>query len=263
MATRIAAWNVAKNLGDEKRASRIEEGIKRLDADVVVLSEALAAERGVTPKIDVSFARSLGYEAIFMTVYADDEPREEDLNLELYLMVMARAGVELEMARLATRNAISIHINDEHDGNLHGVGAHFDDRLEPTRQAMAQAFLAENPDFLIGDLSAMHQQSCSARLMRSGIARAAAHHAPVARVQSLGTRLHGMADGGTMRLLTDAGYVDADPRKRPTFTHTGIRFGQLDHLLYSPHVDVQDFDRHAFSGSDHLAISALIRRTLT
>lgn len=40
MAIRLAAWNVAKELGNENKAQDVIKAIESLNADIVILSEA-------------------------------------------------------------------------------------------------------------------------------------------------------------------------------------------------------------------------------
>jgi endonuclease/exonuclease/phosphatase family metal-dependent hydrolase len=275
MAVEVAAWNVAKGLGIEERASKVLEGIKRLDADVVILSEAFATDNSTSPdfRSDVfgrvmEFAGANGYQSIDAPAYQDantDRVGAPD-GFEQYLMVLGRNDPMIRSARtlrLGTRNAFSMQVADpKAHKELHIVGAHFDDRSESLRQYMAASLLEKvdltRPLVLAGDLNAMHRGTISARLVRSKVAEMVAKRLPSERAKWLGQRLVEMGDGGTMDLLADGGLTDADAKHHRTFTFSHVRLGQLDHIM-TANVTADQFKVHKLSGSDHRAVSARIR----
>ncbi|HVX23968.1 MAG TPA: endonuclease/exonuclease/phosphatase family protein [Candidatus Saccharimonadales bacterium] len=275
MAIELAAWNVAKGLGIDERAPQVLEGIKRLDADVVVLSEAWATDDNTSPDFihevigrTMEFAGRYGYRSYDPVPYKDADTTRHGApaGFEQYLLVMGRENPAVRWAqpiRLGTRNALSMHVTDpqaHHD--VYMIGAHFDDRSEALRLGMASALLKridlQRPFVLAGDLNAMHHDARSARFLRSKLAEMAASHLPGDRAKWLGSRLLEMGDGRTMGMLARAGLKEADPKHQRTFTFSHVRFGQMDHIMTN-RVVTDQFKTHKLPGSDHRAISARIR----
>lgn len=264
MALTVAALNCNEAFSDPRRSRQMEENIKRLDADIVVLPEA-HREQGVQG-IESDFADQLGYHHR-TEEYADEYPRaEQDKNFRQYITVLSRHEfVHSERLRLVTRNAIGVTVRDPDDGKTVSVaGLHGDDRWEwaPARQFGA---LRTKPryEILAGDFNSPHRNTRTARLLRSAPMRRLAEWRDDPDSPYIGKlkRLSYMAEGGAFQLLEEAGYRDADPRHRGTLlvAKTGMRFAiaQLDHLLYQPkEVRVSDFRRYKLSGTDHCAIAA-------
>lgn len=206
MSIKVAAWNVAKGLGNGNEA-RIYEGIKQLDAEIVVLSEAYATDASnpnehVIDKIS-DFAMDNGYEFVVETGYNDEGSVNEELQREQYLVVLGRHALKgAGLIRLDNRSAIGLTLLDNQtDVEIQAVAAHFRDENEQLRQDMAQSLTAlvdtTKPTLLIGDLNAMHRNSNHARLVRSPIIRGLSKLTNLhPRAKSLSGRLIEMADGG-------------------------------------------------------------------
>ena len=114
-----------------------------------------------------------------------------------------------------------------------------------------------------GDMNALHRWDPIALALRTTkILRPLSDRLPVgvpgtrqsmiARGNSLYQRLVEMGDGGTLQLMKNAGYRDADDSRLPT-----KGFVQLDHIMVPKNVSVEDFERLDVYGlSDHLGIRA-------
>ncbi len=251
----VAAWNVARGLSDPQRAPEIIQGIEALDADVVILSESHDKER---TEVDSDFASRLGYSSLTVA-YQDTVPHSSD---EQYLTALVRNNnARMEPVRLGTRTGITV-LGATPDTPLSIIGAHFDDRREYFRRGMAQSAIDEHkPDVLLGDLNSMHGEDHKAQILHHPVVRGLSRALPHARMRSLATRLVEMADGGTMRMLHEAGMADADPAHTPTMRMLGRAVVQLDHILYREQdVFAQQFDVHRLNGSDHYAIAATVGR---
>lgn len=258
MAITVASWNLGEGLSYDTKVKPVLEGIKRIDADIVILPEAHGPGE---PAVGPDFAYDLGYNQ-FKEVNRGrpDMPPESESSI-LVMSRLATRAVILGGVRFHAGNVVNIAVTDPEEGvMIDGVGAHFDDRQEPNRAEMALAIrklLIDAPrTFVAGDLNAMHANALSARLLRTRPVGFLAEHAPSERVRSLGTRLIGMADGLTMNVLKHAGYSDADPKHRATMRHSGVPFGQLDHILTTPNLRSSNFRVRRMKGIDHKAISA-------
>jgi endonuclease/exonuclease/phosphatase family metal-dependent hydrolase len=248
---RIAAWNIAGGLSKPEKESKIKDGIAKLNADIVILSEAFD-KSGVS--VDLDYATNLGYQE-YKTEYQDKEPHRSERQ---FVVALSRVAVETSILHLATRNVISL--TTDNDGEpLQIIGAHFDDRNETFRQGMAKSFIEQvdlsKPTVLAGDLNSMHKDNNRAVFFSNPLFRVVGHYMPIARPRSLMTRLSEMADGGTQAILTDAGLEESDSKQQPTMLFMGIGIAQLDHVLHTSDVVGSNFQTHHLDGSDHKAIS--------
>ncbi len=272
MSVKIASWNIARGLSDPERLASITAGLQEMDADVVILSESMDKEGRLA---DPDFAKKLGYAAI-TTEYEDVEPHPSE---QQFLTVLYRQspGVDIDTVRLGlgTRRALGVLVRHEGTAML-GIASHFDDRSEDKRIAMVNALVEgigkDERDweyvFVAGDLNAMHPQDWRAKILGNRTAQIIARHIPesikkLARFKSLATRLTEMAKGTTMRLFSDLGFVDADPRRQATMLLAGKPAVQLDHILHTPDLDAKRFKAHTFAGSDHRAISVTLQPART
>lgn len=265
MSIRIASWNVAGGLDDDQKAPQLVEGIKRLDADVLILCEA-CGENDISDKVE-GFATKLGYTAVLNIPYENEVPHDVHLFRDnANMTAMSRLpDSRLKITRLTIRNAISMGITDpDNHVTINGFGTHLEDRKEDLRHTMAESIIDQmnpnEPSFVIGDLNSMHGEDIKARLLRSNIARWAAKRlVPTARIESLSTRLTEMADGDTLRILGSIGLHDVDHEHQPTMTMARrLPIVQLDHLLINKHILATDFKTHTSKASDHKAISAIL-----
>ncbi|MBC7546271.1 hypothetical protein H7171_00825 [Candidatus Saccharibacteria bacterium] len=283
----VACWNVAKGLGLPPVESNIYEGIKSFDADFIFLSEGYATGNGDSkywklPQDEIDgrirdFAAAEGYN-VAITNYDDTDKTRTDVpsNFEQYAVLLTRPrfNMNVTQVRLGTRNALRAVVELQCASPMPIYGAHFDDRTTGAREGMAQAFLEdvaiiahqENKPIdglsatLAGDLNVMHSKSISARLTGSSLFNAAAEHAPVKRVKSLGTRLHEMANGNLLNRLEKAGFSDAHPLRQPTFRFAGLPLVQLDHIM-TRGVYAVNPERLKQKGSDHDALTVTIYPT--
>lgn len=152
-----------------------------------------------------------------------------------------------------------------HEADMRIVGVHFDDKSEEERHAEVTDFYLhvakdDVPAVLAGDLNAMHGDDKIARYLKKPLFSAAANHVPSDRFRDISTRLIGMADGRTMRYLTQSYLSDADPQHQPTWGQRHLPpVAQLDHILYNQnHIGLEDFSVHERITSDHRPIMATL-----
>lgn len=254
-SVKVASWNIARGLSDEKKSRKVVDGLERLDADIVFLPEAFAQNGEAT---DPNFGRNLGYRHLAV----EYEDRELHTSGKQYIVALSRVASRLEEIRLHDRNAIRATTTLEGQ-ELALTGAHFDDRDELKRINMAARFTAKadpsRPTALIGDLNTMHADDPRARVLSHPVTRRLAAAAPHERVRSLATRLTDMATGDAMEILEEADFRDADPTRRATMRMGKLAIVQLDHLMVNPLFEVRDFAATTLPGSDHRAIAATLR----
>lgn len=263
MSVAITSWNVQELTGQPERMPGVMSEIQGLDTDVIVLQEAFTEE---TPTSDVLALRTnlqgMGYVSTIDVLYDDDDGR-----LDRHGMIMAsRVEASLSQVRLAGRNAIKACLQDEESRHpITVVGAHFDDRHEQTRQeqAFAAVVLLASAEraCIVGDLNALHEESKQARVLRS--ISSMVRHLPytnpypgqpmsLQRVGSIAQRLCGMADGGTIQILRDGGYRDADKNRQATWR--GV--AQIDHIMHNNKLVATSFELGAAGLSDHRPVTA-------
>lgn len=142
------------------------------------------------------------------------------------------------------------------------IGVHLDDRKETTRVEQTQALLAQidpnKPTVIMGDMNSMHRDDPRAIALRMATpvvellpqGEPGKPQSKIARVGSLATRLTGMAEGGPIAVLEEAGYRDADAKRQATKS-----FVQLDHIMVPEWMVTEDFVVQPMKGlSDHSAV---------
>jgi endonuclease/exonuclease/phosphatase family metal-dependent hydrolase len=257
MAIKGASWNVARRLSNPNSAKKILDGIDRMDADLLVLSEAQDKYGEFADRV-FERLRGMGY-VTYTAEYADVIPHPSERQ---YITALSRLpGTRFITAQFAGRNAIITQVTDpETKAPLKGVFKHDDDRNEAARIKSAHAILDENPDFAMGDFNT------APGFTPQGWALSQMRHVPnipiwkLPRLHSLGSRLHEMQFGDAYNTYIEGGLVDAGENE-PTMTVAGrIGVAALDHILYQPStVSADTFQRHTeIAGSDHFAISALL-----
>lgn len=278
MALKVAAWNVEGRLSPRTSGRRgspthILAGIRRLDADVVVLPEAYYET--IAPGVDDALHR-LGYhwyDARYddVALAADEAGRPT----EVHLRILSRLPLE-NVRRLRfhdIRTLMCATLTDPSTGRqLLVIATHLDDRAESLRMQQVQevaAFIrAENmPTVMLGDFNAIWDGK-RARIMRSRSVRRVVGLLPNEWLRSVATRFADMASGTTLDYLAaHAGLLDADPRRRATATPKlygaewlpSIRMAQLDHILISDDIVAGRVDIASDGGSDHRAIHTTIQ----
>jgi len=250
MAVSVAQWNVREGLAIPRQMPRIIEGVKRLDSDIVVLSDAFSlnnrlhgAQEATLGKANSDFM-DLGYTGQDAE-YDDSVQWHHDRNIVMLSRVAVSSAGEV---RLGTRSALELKTAK----GIHIVGAHFDDRDEETRVTQALAYVDhvqfEEAPVLIGDLNSTRALRIGSLLQRP-IAEALFSRLPE-RVR----RTADMTQGRAMTLLKASGFRDADKRHRPTVPSM-VPILQLDHCMVGRNVEVRSFDvAPRLLGSDHRAI---------
>lgn len=277
MAITFAAWNTESRLsrracGRRGTPQHILAGIARLDADVIVLTEAYYKDPA--PGADDELHR-LGYwwqDARYedVVVGVDDDDRSN-----VHLRILSRLPLEnVRQVRFNdVRTLLCATVCDPvSKRKLLVVATHLDDRAETLRLGQARAIAAfitneKLPTVMLGDFNAVWD-GWGARLMRSGAARYVARHIPHRWLMKVATRFVDMASGTTLRYLaTHAGLRDADSRRQATATPKlygaewlpSIRLAQLDHILISDDISASPVRVMPDGGSDHRAIISTIR----
>lgn len=282
MSIEVATWNLAKGLGTERQA-QIFEGIKRLDSQTIVFSEAFRTT-SVLPdekqqqNDDIigaieDFSLENGYEQVISYPYADFPKPSEALDDEVYGLVLSRTALNLdntEMIRLGGRNALSLEvickIDESEAAAVQVIAAHLDDRNEDLRRmaidSLPNYLIASRPKVMLGDFNAMHGDTTIARLLRTKPAKVIANNSFPKRARTITTRAVEMANGSTMARLEAMDYRDADRFSQATFKLGGLAIGQLDHILVanseSMHIVAEQAKIFNLKGSDHKAILSVI-----
>jgi endonuclease/exonuclease/phosphatase family metal-dependent hydrolase len=256
------AWNLRDGLGDPERRDGIVRTVLENPPTVAIFPEAF---REGTANNTADFIDPLikaGYTAL-RTPYHDDDGRKDRHDL-LGIVRTERLAADPSVVRLVGRNALRIPLKDDKTGKtINFIGVHLDDRKEETRQAQVTELLrTEDTDIIAGDFNSMHGRDLRPSMLR--LARPIAKLLPATdpnpdikpkkleRIGSLAERVTGMANGGVMRTVIEAGFEDADP------SHPGTKGPfNLDHIMYRDRLFVsQKYDIDTGKLSDHRIVMA-------
>lgn len=274
MAIKIAAWNTEGRLTAYEKGMRgtpaqILAGIKRLNADVVILPEAYLNEPSTEVNEQLACMGYRWYDTEYHDTGHDDDVSEwgRPHMRVLYRIPIVRA----ETRRWGNlRDLPVLTVKDPETGKeVCIIATHLDDINEQRRLQQLDDIIpfierSESAIVMLGDFNAMWHEG-RARLIGSRISRAFASLLPK-KARSFAQRASKMAAGLAMKRLQAAGLMDADPRHRPTVTPKNrnlsrlpsIRLIQIDHILYSKGVTAESFTIEKDGGSDHRAISATL-----
>lgn len=278
MSIKIAAWNIEGRLSPRTHGRRgspqhILAGIRRLDADIIVLPEVYYEK--IAPGVDEQL-QQLGYQwqdALYGDIILATD--SEDRSKGVYLRILSRLPLE-DVRRLRFRDVrtlLTATVVDPSSGRrIRLLATHLDDRAEALRmkqvEAMEEFINTESmPTVMLGDFNAIWD-SWVARWVRSRLVRWLAGHAPSEWLRSVAIRFTDMASGTALQFLADhAGMHDADVKRKATATPKlygaewlpSIRLAQLDHILLSDDLDADHVDVARDGGSDHRAIMTTIR----
>jgi len=258
MAIKIAGWNGKEGLAQALDMPLMVKEIERLDADVVVISDAYSLDNtkhGSRPDVlDEARAafESLGY-ARHEVEYGPRDKWHHDRNMVVLnrLDLIAVSGLQL-----ATRKTLDLRVCDPHTkAPRRIIPYHGDDRSAETRVKQIEAFLDNHeeglPTVIGGDFNDTHHEDRLSRIISSRTMRAVAHAIPAVgpfgRARSIATRLTGTGIGTSVALLEGRGFRDADPTHAATFL--GL---QLDRAMLSPELHVADFQLGNRASSDHV-----------
>lgn len=270
--TKIALWNGGRVFSSNpKRYKAFVKGVHEIDADILVIPEALNSDKS---DIDPQFEDTLGYMGEATIPYDDDPTTHPDgeqwlrvlMGRKRYDAMGARVsspdGVEANKIRLGTRNALRLRV-----GRTAVVYAgHKHDKNNKLRARMTEALIDDyydpaEPTALVFDENSMHSGARATTLRRT---TSLIRHSPIPRVNSLSSRLYEMTDDEPLQMLELAGFRDADPASRPTnylkvVGSLVVPIAQLDHLMVNGGLEVSGFAVHHIPGSDqHWPISATL-----
>jgi endonuclease/exonuclease/phosphatase family metal-dependent hydrolase len=277
VSLKIASWNVEGRLHGYVKAGRgsaaaIVAAIAKLDADIIILPEAYLD----TPAAGIDTQlKGMGYE-IHDIAYGHED---RDWSLEYmggmpYLRVLSRVPI-LSIQKSAwakARNLLTFTVKDPATNQTAlFLATHLDDRSETLRDQQIDDIVpyikkAELPAVMLGDFNAMWATP-RAKVLGSRAVRLIARNLPHMQIRDIATRLTDMATGSVLkRLKVEVGLRDADGKKRPTTTPKmreipfmpSIRLVQIDHILVSSTIEVENHTVYPDMGSDHRAISAEI-----
>jgi endonuclease/exonuclease/phosphatase family metal-dependent hydrolase len=276
---KIASWNIEGRLtryadADERGSpEHILREIEAIDADVIALPDAFHAR----PERDVNTAlRKMGYEWRD-AAYGDVGREEEYAGRMPHMRLLSKLAItSFQLVRWADcRTTLVAEINDpETNRPIEFVAEHADDRSKYMRLMQTEA-LAEYVDasdtevIVLGDRNEMHPDSWRARLFGSAAARTLVEYIPSDTVRRIGQQFVDMAEGDAIRYLEkETNLRSLDTRHRPTTTPKirgplermpSIRVAQLDHIYVSPGIHAEKFTIARDGGSDHRALSAIVR----
>lgn len=263
MSIEIAAWNMRQAFSDPDRAADATEAVKKLDADIAILTEAYVEDR--LDDRDLSSLKNAGYEDVH--VEYDDCYAYRDGRLKQRLLILSRLAMESQVEKTGIRNSALVDIEDFEGSPLQIIGVHFDDRREQDRLSAVDALQASpnthlgHGTILAGDLNTMHSDSLRAMALRSRMFGSIAERVPHKRTKGLSTRVHEMAYGTTIEHLGELGLESADTRRRATIGLGRIALFQIDHIMHSSDLQPRDFQTHSrVNISDHVPISANVSR---
>ncbi len=280
MTLRIASWNIEQRLSRYTKSGRgcpefIINSIKQLNADVIFLPEAFDSKIPIEKTITAKLA-SMGY--IFYDVpYEEGGPIRPDYpDLSPNLRIMSRIPIsKFKKFRLGKlRNALSCSVIDpQTQKEIRILGIHLDDRSEALRQSELPSLIAQInssnlPTVMVGDYNAMSGTTKKAKIINSKFIRLLEKLILNQEIRSYAIRASDMAIGSTLRSLEQNTRLrDVDDKHRPTTTPKlrtvnwlpSIRLIDIDHMLVSPDILVENFTIMGYDGgSDHRAISAFI-----
>lgn len=271
---KFAAWNTESRLSDyahgQKRgsAAQIVQGIEQLNADVIVLPEAYIDR--ASPEADESL-RELGYTWHDIEAGPSRDWTKEFLGKPISLRVLSRLAItHVEQPYVGEHNVLAVHVVDpETKAIVRAIAVHLDDRSEAHRLRQVEDIIPyvnqeDVPTVMLGDFNTMWHKG-RARAIGAWPVRKLVQVLPNATLRDVGARFTDMATGDVLnKLINETDLRDADPSYRPTVTpkRRGMEMlpsaplAQIDHILVSDDLWVDNFKVAADSGSDHRAISA-------
>jgi hypothetical protein len=246
VAVKSAVWNLAGSLANEANAGPLVDYIKELNVDFAAFPEAF--NEGDQAGLDEAeeLLRGLGY-SVASALYDDADKTRTDRR---GILAISRLG-DVKPVSLGTRNALLATMTDPATNIvIASLGGHFDDRKEDNRQGQAHAALSVMPKDMPGmmslDANAMHRKDPRSRIYRSVgplVRRLPAHPPTIGQNEkkltvmvSKAQRIAEMANGGTLRILEEAGYQDVTRLGwrgyKPTAKFIGgLASAQLDHIM--------------------------------
>lgn len=291
MELKVGSWNLESRLSGYETSGRgtaehIIEGIKNLDADALVLPDAFS--ENVASGVDERL-HELGYE--WREVLYGTEGRNWSLShtgKESGMRILSRLEiVDVEEVRwgMSRSRMIAMVVREAASGGLlRVIGIHMDDRTEEYRESQIDGFAdylndtEALPTIAMGDFNAVHGSDLRARLLGSTFMRWMARNIPSRTVPPPGDfadDIRGFAMRGTdmmsgralRQLEKRTNLRDLDPKHRATATLKlhGLhwlpswRILQLDHMFATPDIATDGIKVWPDGGSDHRAISAVIR----
>lgn len=277
MSIKVASWNVEKRLTRVTNKERgtpehILSGIKKLDADVLVLPEAyqVQPEFGVDEQLE-----EWGY--TWLDAHYDDTERTSPDETRPHMRMLSRLAIrESEIMRFGgLRNTVTIGIDDpDTRRRVRITGVHLRDESEELRLRQVGDLTAhisdsnELPVLAAGDWNAMHGGDMRAHMLGSTALRFAARHVPHAATRYVAMRLTDMATGAVLREFENrTGMRDLDPGHRPTTTPKmrgrevlpSVRFAQIDHMYANDFIDADVPAIGKDGGSDHRSLRTIVR----
>lgn len=234
----ISTWNINGAFSaDSERYNAALKTIDESDSDIVVLPDAWREDseqsRPSPRKLELGAAdfRRLGYTMLKGTFH---ENRPDDNYARYGFMTLIKEPLvpAYEEIRLGERPAHHLRLDYNHE-ILNIISLYLNDQSESNRSGQIDDLLryldayTDEPVVLAGDFNAMHRQSRIARALSS---RAFEPIAKLPIMNNTPARLQEMADGATMAILQEHGFVDADPEFMATMP-SRLPLFQLDHIM--------------------------------
>lgn len=263
----VSSHNLADALSDAEKIPVFLDSVDQQRPDILVLPEAYGEDK-ITYLANVEKALEREHYS-FLHVLNNDADDRKDRHGTAVIYRSTHDVLKAEAVRLATRNALQLHMRDPETGRVVNViGAHLDDRHEANRLVQAKAAIEginpNLPSVFAGDCNSMNKRDWK-RFAPLLFGKFIAPHLPVKepgekaskleRVGSLTQRLGEMATGDTVELFLDAGMREAGHYER-TMMARGIPLFNLDHMFVTQ-MDVDFAGPDKVGGlSDHCRISA-------
>ncbi len=237
---KVGTWNLHGALSNPVDAKPVLRELAHAQADVIALPDAWHEDSSRSrpsyerkSRVSDELFQAMGYK-VFRSTFEEDRPDDNYARYGFATLVHNREALSSATTiELGTRpahhlrinmgahalNVISLYLNDQSEENRYKQVGTLLDYLDP--------YFFE-PTILVGDFNAMHADSKIAQLLQSDRA-----HDLLGGIKAKNNtipRLIEMADGATMNNLEAAGFVDAEPKYRPTMPSLLPLF-QLDHIM--------------------------------
>ena len=269
MKITAAAWNIQEGLAIPHRSQSLVEGIKQLDSDVVMLTDAYWPGNPLH-ELDFSLVEE-AQDAFTNEGYTVQKIWYEDASdpyPDRLMLGLGRIGLEMTSVNLDGRNAMKLMLHDPASSMQSGLqifGVHLDDRSEARRVAQAYSIAAEisdaSPTVVIGDFNSLDNITLSAQLIKTTLGKLQnAHHESRRisdRIHAVASKLGDMAAGTTLDVLREAGLHDASAKHTATFP-SRLPVLALDRCMVTSDVQASLQRQPHRPGSDHRAVKVSV-----
>lgn len=269
----VGTWNAHNSFGNELVPDAVKT-VERMDADVLFIGETTFRELEEDEYEHFQEARnemcsSLAYTQHIITNYSPYEEVRDEHTMSMW----TRGNLNINQLELGQRYGFRVFAPSM---GLSNYGVHFDDQYESSRLQAVEAVLKDweamgGEAVVMGDLNAMDERDPKARMLKPLGCIVCNMEVPEyydsrKKLQNFGgkiIRACRMAQGDTLRRLTEAGLVNVDSDYAPTRS-TRLTGFKIDHILASKDLVIDSFyihsrfNREGKELSDHHPITARV-----